>query len=212
MVVVVGLRLFSQLTYEAPRTHVPTSSGPITTYKPPTPKPEPRPTPPRVVIAPKPKRQQTIPDTSFVYQLPYAKNVAYLVYQGFMTQSTHKDLHALDIAMPEGTPILAARGGVVVYNETDSWFKTMGIEREIENRDLSSGIVIAHEDDTAAMYGHIKMGSAIVSEGDTVRAGQQIGECGRAGSAHLHFHVKLRSNNRTFEWRWATKEQSRFLE
>lgn len=171
-------------------------------------RPRPKKRPPRPVSAPTPPPTQLARDTSFVYQLPYDTNVAYYVYQGFTTESTHKDLHAVDVAMPIGTPILAARDGVVGYAETDSWFAPMGIQRDEAYRDMNNGIVVDHEDGTWAMYGHIRKGSAVVSPGDSVRAGQKIGLSGTAGSPHLHFHVKLREEgeSRSFTWRWSTAD------
>ena len=152
--------------------------------------------------------QKPKPDTTYAYQLPYAKNVSYHVYQGFMTESTHKGSHAVDIAMPGGTPILAARDGVVDFLDDDSEFKIIGMAYGEEYRDRNNSLVIKHDDGTSAVYAHMERGSAKVAVGDSVTAGQEIGICGTAGSPHLHFHVKFtrRMKRRTFSWRWATRD------
>ena len=53
-------------------------------------------------------------------------------------------------------------------------------------------LVIEHENGFATLYGHL---SAIdVEEGDTVKAGEQIGQIGATGFAtgpHLHFEVRV---------------------
>ena len=46
-----------------------------------------------------------------------------------------------------------------------------------------------------AFYAHLKLGSVTVEEGDTVRAGDQIGELGNSGNTsapHLHLHLMNR--------------------
>src|SRR5580765_3340219 len=61
-------------------------------------------------------------DDSYVYQLPYAPGSKFKVTQGYNGSFSHKgsNQYAIDWQMPEGTPVYAARGGVVVKIKDDS--------------------------------------------------------------------------------------------
>ncbi len=84
--------------------------------------------------------------------------------------------HGVDLAAPLGNTIVATRGGkVTVATYSDS---------------LGFYVVINHGDGFSSLYGH--MPCLIVSEGDTVAAGEKIGECGLTGittGPHLHFEI-----------------------
>ena len=103
---------------------------------------------------------------------------------------THKKYnypHAIDWAMPVGTPILAARGGTVV--ERESRFNRWGGEKEIYH---GNGIRILHSDGECSTYWHFRWRGIKVKRGQRVRAGQMIGYSGQTGFAlypHLHFAV-----------------------
>lgn len=96
-----------------------------------------------------------------------------------------KGRYAMDIAMPEGTPIIAARGGVVV---------------KVENRQSGRGnnpsgnfVRILHADGTMGVYLHLMRGSVVVSEGQRVGQGEMVGKSGNTGNSsgpHLHFVVQ----------------------
>lgn len=81
-----------------------------------------------------------------------------------------------------GDPVVAAAEGTVAMVSED-W--TPG-------RGYGMYLVIEHENGFATLYGHL---SAIdVEEGDTVKAGEQIGQIGATGFAtgpHLHFEVRV---------------------
>ena len=54
--------------------------------------------------------------------------------------------------------------------------------------------MIAHDDGTTTVYGHMAKNSIIVRTGDKVEQGQVIGKIGNSGSstgAHLHFGVMI---------------------
>src|SRR3954452_1152619 len=55
-------------------------------------------------------------DDSYAYQLPYAPGNRFKVTQAFGGTFSHKgsNLYAIDWQMPEGTPVFAARAGIVV--------------------------------------------------------------------------------------------------
>lgn len=82
----------------------------------------------------------------------------------------------LDIAAPNGTPILAAKAGVVVISQYGSSY--------------GNYVVLSHPDGTRTLYAH--MSQRNVSAGDTVRQGQTVGLVGSTGSStgnHLHFET-----------------------
>lgn len=86
----------------------------------------------------------------------------------------------IDIAAPEGTPILAAQDGRVLYAGA-------GI------RGYGNFIMIRHAGDLVTIYAHNRRNH--VEEGQMVRQGEVIGEVGRSGRAtgyHLHFEVRRR--------------------
>lgn len=86
-----------------------------------------------------------------------------------------------DIAVPEGTPILAAAAGTVtIANATDSWGGSYGYYVKID-----------HGGGVTTLYAHCS--SICVTAGQQVQAGQviaNVGHTGRATGAHLHFEVR----------------------
>lgn len=131
---------------------------------------------------------KTLPDTTFVYALPYAQGKAYLVVQGCHSFFSHYGDFAIDFKMKPGTPVHAARSGVVTFargNNTGG-----GITRKFVGK--GNGITIRHNDGTYAHYWHLQSNGAVVRVGDTVTRGQLIGYSGNTGFSafpHLHFEV-----------------------
>ena len=86
-----------------------------------------------------------------------------------------------DIAVPEGTPILAAADGTVtIANALDSWGGSYGYHVKLD-----------HGGGLTTLYAHCS--SICVTVGQQVKAGQVIayvGHTGRATGPHLHFEVK----------------------
>jgi murein DD-endopeptidase MepM/ murein hydrolase activator NlpD len=90
--------------------------------------------------------------------------------------------------MPVGTPIHAAREGIVVDVKDDS--RTGGAGQQYQ--DYGNYVIIQHADRTLAQYFHLRQGGAQVRLGDRVRAGALIGLSGNTGQStgpHLHFDV-----------------------
>lgn len=85
-----------------------------------------------------------------------------------------------------GTPVYAAGEGVVLFAGSDE----AAIYSPWRNY-YGNLVVLQHEGDLYTLYAHL---SAInVTEGESVEAGEQIGEVGRSGVAigsHLHFEVR----------------------
>jgi murein DD-endopeptidase MepM/ murein hydrolase activator NlpD len=83
----------------------------------------------------------------------------------------------IDIAAPLGTPVRAAGGGIVVAAGADPAYGLF--------------VLVRHPDEYETMYGHASR--LLVSEGDSVRAGQVIalsGNSGRSTAPHLHFEIR----------------------
>jgi len=129
-------------------------------------------------------------DDDHLYALPYAPGKAYRVLQGYNSRFSHRGLEefAVDFDMPEGTPVHAARGGVVARvvekHDKGCWFDGCG--------HYANFIVILHSDGTTGEYYHLKQDGALVDVGDSVRQGQRIGLSGNTGHStmpHLHFAV-----------------------
>jgi murein DD-endopeptidase MepM/ murein hydrolase activator NlpD len=129
-------------------------------------------------------------DDAYLYRLPYARGESFRVLQGYASDFSHTGLerYAVDFDMPEGTPVHAARGGVVARTED---------EHDIGCWDDGCGryanyIVILHDDGTTGEYYHLRQGGVLVEPGTRVEAGDLIGLSGNTGHttmAHLHFAV-----------------------
>lgn len=86
--------------------------------------------------------------------------------------------HGVDIARPKGSPVQAAKGGVVV---AAGW-----------NGDYGKCVDIDHGQGIVTRYAHFS--KIKVRKGDTVEKGEVIGlvgETGRATGPHLHYEVRI---------------------
>jgi murein DD-endopeptidase MepM/ murein hydrolase activator NlpD len=129
----------------------------------------------------------------FEYLLPLQQR-ALRIDQGFGGSFSHNDpqnRYAIDLAADVGTPVVAAREGVVMQVEND--FEKAGLNRE-RYGGRANFIRILHDDGTMALYAHLKSEGAMVRVGQRVRAGQQIGLSGNTGfttGPHLHFVIQV---------------------
>ncbi len=135
-------------------------------------------------------------DDDYLYRLPYADNTSYPVLQGYGSKFSHRGLeyYTIDFRMPEGTPVHAAREGVVAMieeaNDRGCWGEGCGR--------FANYVVILHADGTTGEYYHLQQHGALVVPGERVRRGQLIGLSGNTGNTtvpHLHFGVY-----RAVEW------------
>lgn len=133
-----------------------------------------------------------VPDGSATYRVPFSLGVSYPVTQTYPDSATHTtrdSMYAVDIAMPVGTDIMAARDGIV-FDVASTNFKS-GLERD-EYAKLANLVRVLHDDGTFAVYAHLNWNSIRVRPGDRVQAGQYIadsGNTGWSGGPHLHFAV-----------------------
>lgn len=128
-------------------------------------------------------------DDDFVYAVPFGGEEPRELVQGFDGPETHMASmrYALDFAMPEGTPVLAAREGQVLL--VQDGFTEGGTDPKLLER--ANLVVVAHSDGSMASYGHLERGVR-VRVGQRVTEGQVLafsGATGYAGQPHLHFHV-----------------------
>lgn len=136
------------------------------------------------------------PDVDAVYLLPFDARSPLRVDQGFGGKYSHGDahsFHAVDIAMDEGTPVLAARAGTVMAVENDFYGAGTDLAKF---GDRANHIRIVHSDGTMAVYAHLALESIIVGIGDRVRAGEIIARSGNTGFStgpHLHFVIQRNS-------------------
>ncbi|MDB6108399.1 MAG: Peptidase [Pedosphaera sp.] len=131
-----------------------------------------------------------IHDDTEVYALPYAPGAAFRVTQGYHGSFSHTgpDEYAIDWKMPVGTPVHAARAGVVVKSKDDS--DVGGPDRKYER--CANCILVQHSDGTIGIYAHLKNGGNKVKVGDKVAVGDLLGLSGNTGftsGPHLHFSV-----------------------
>lgn len=127
------------------------------------------------------------------YRVPYSVGTSYPVTQTFpetITHLTRDSMYAVDLAMPVGTDIVAARDGIV-FDVASTNFKG-GADAE-QYADLANVVRILHDDGTFAVYAHLNWNSIRVQPGDRVKAGQYIADSGNTGFSsgpHLHFAVQ----------------------
>lgn len=98
---------------------------------------------------------------------------------GVRTQGIHGN-NGVDLASTYGTPILAAASGQVIVSKSGGWGGGYG-----------TYVVIKHPNGMQTLYGHLSQ--ALVSAGQSVTKGQQIGKMGSSGDSsgvHLHFEVR----------------------
>ena len=126
------------------------------------------------------------------YRLPFDHQQV-RIDQAFGGRFSHADAenrYAVDFALPEGTPVLAAREGVVLQVESD--FSGTGLDRE-RYGGRANYVRILHADGSMALYAHLKPEGVLVRVGQRVRQGQQIALSGNTGfstAPHLHFVVQ----------------------
>lgn len=132
------------------------------------------------------------PKNDVRYRLPWMDGRTFVIGQApggrITTHNTAQSRDAVDITMPEGTPIVAARAGTVVHVAGD--YTRGGMQPDL--RDQANVVMVLHEDGTIAQYAHLMPGGVAVRAGEAVQPGKVLGYSGNTGLSdgpHLHFAV-----------------------
>ncbi len=133
------------------------------------------------------------PEQRIAYAFPLPATARWRLTQGFGGRASHRDAanwHALDLAAPQGTPVLAARAGTVM--QVVDTFREGGTDAALKNR--MNLVRVLHADGSMGLYAHIATGSARVQPGESVGVGQKlaaVGSVGWSSAPHLHFSVQI---------------------
>jgi len=165
------------------------------------------------------------PAAHFTYLLPWAAGTAnaHVVMQGNYTAdamghcqtgcATHDDdsmRYAWDFDLPEGTEVLAARGGTVAlangsWNPDHCGGVTPGQAGSVVSAlvgNEANFVQIDHGDGTSALYLHLSSVAPEIERkaksGESVAQGEVLGQSGKTGYTqclpHLHFQVEQSVN------------------
>jgi len=125
--------------------------------------------------------------SNYNYALPWTSG-QYKVTQGPGGRFSHQDAkgrHAVDVSMPEGTRVTAARAGTVVSIDAS--------ERAGNGSRAGNYVRVLHADGTMSVYLHLRQHGVMVKEGQFINVGDLIaysGNTGHSTGAHLHFVVQ----------------------
>jgi murein DD-endopeptidase MepM/ murein hydrolase activator NlpD len=131
------------------------------------------------------------------YRVPFAVGTTHLISQAYPTHITHvtpDSQYAVDMVLPDDTPVYPAREGVVINTRHDS-FRGGANPAMLDQANL---IEILHDDGTIAIYAHLHWDSIRVRIGEMVARGQYIADSGSTGFStgpHLHFAVVRNTGN-----------------
>lgn len=140
-----------------------------------------------------PGSPDAIHDQSALYLPPFAPGKAFMVSQALNGSFSHNKPHsqyAVDFSMPEGTPIHASRGGVVMSVEQNFYKGGTDLARFGPDANM---IRILHSDGTMGVYAHLQVDSVAATPGNSVIAAQFLARSGNTGFStgpHLHFVVQ----------------------
>lgn len=98
-------------------------------------------------------------------------------------------------AMQRGVDVRAAAAGTVTGTRDTMPDIRQGAENaaDVSGRECGNGVVIAHANGYETQYCHLKKGSLRVRTGDSVNAGDTLGQIGLSGETqfpHLHFSLR----------------------
>lgn len=109
---------------------------------------------------------------------------------GGPTHGSDEARFAMDFPTPPGTPVLAARAGIVMQR-ADDWPDDGAPD---ERLDRANFVRILHDDGSMALYAHLARHGVRVAIRQRVGVGEVIGisgNSGRSSGPHLHFAVQV---------------------
>jgi len=118
-------------------------------------------------------------EASFIWPLPQEyQKISFPFTERVVHPATGKitDHPGIDVAAPKGTPVCAAKSGVVTRSERDTTYGNL--------------VELSHSDGSATLYAHLS--ERAVEVGQAVKQGEAIGTVGATGSATgpvLHFGI-----------------------
>lgn len=134
------------------------------------------------------------PDAEHRYRVPLPADEPLQVAQGFGGRFSHTaphSRHAVDFALPVGTPVSAARAGTVM--DLEAFFHRAGDDPERDGP-RANYVRVLHDDGSMAVYAHLDYNSVRVRPGQRVAAGDRLAASGNTGFStgpHLHFAVQV---------------------
>lgn len=126
------------------------------------------------------------------YRAPYAISSDHPITQAYPETITHTEpdsYYAVDLAMPIGTDVVAARDGIVFDIASKNYRSGLDATQDAPAANV---VRILHDDGTYAIYAHLNTNTIRVKPGDRVERGQYIADSGNTGFStgpHLHFAV-----------------------
>ena len=127
------------------------------------------------------------------YRVPFAVASDYPVSQAYpmaVTHNTPDARYAVDFAMPIGTDIYAARGGIVFEVASTNFRGGTDPARDAPRANV---VRIMHDDGSQAVYAHLNWNSIRVERGEYIA---DSGNTGFTTGPHLHFAVLINSGMR----------------
>jgi murein DD-endopeptidase MepM/ murein hydrolase activator NlpD len=105
----------------------------------------------------------------------------------------HRGTFAYDFDVPMGTPVLAARAGIVTF-ANDQYADTDHVSGHENN------VFVRHDDGTVIRYTHLRQGGAVVGAGDMITPGLTLGFSGNSGaSSGPHLHLQAFRDGTSFD-------------
>ena len=126
------------------------------------------------------------------YAPPFAPGQRFPIGQAFDGVFSHQhpqSRYAVDLGLPLGTPVRAARAGVIMEVAGD--FFDGGADPKYQTQ--ANAVRVLHEDGTMAVYAHLHPDSIRVSPGQRVERGAWLANSGNTGFStgpHLHFAIQ----------------------
>ncbi|MHA1598958.1 MAG: M23 family metallopeptidase, partial [Alphaproteobacteria bacterium] len=101
--------------------------------------------------------------------------------------------------MRQGVNVYASAAGTVVGTRDemrDVDFNLIGGPKAVAGKECGNGVLLAHENGWTTQYCHMLQGSIRVTRGDSVEAGQPLGQVGTSGLSEFpHIHLQVKSGD-----------------